>query len=105
MSQIPRDGSVPRLPARAWPAGAYCALATGYRLQRRITAAQGGQASGALALHQSPQRLLEQGAALEIAAQLLSPGQQLVIERHGGAHGFDRGLHHFRHHLMTAPMC
>jgi len=38
------------------------------------------------ALHQSPQGLLEQGTAFQVAAELLGPGQQLIVKRHGGAH-------------------
>lgn len=55
MGQIPRDESAPRLLTCAWPAGAYRALATGDRLQRRLTAAQTGQGRGAhLVLRDSP---------------------------------------------------
>jgi len=38
-------------------------------------------------LQQGPQGFLEQRAAYQISAQLCGPGQQRVIESHGGAQG------------------
>jgi hypothetical protein len=39
-----------------------------------------------------------------VAAELLGPGQQLIVKRHGGAHGPAHYWHQLRRHLMTPLM-
>lgn len=51
-----------------------------------LAASKGRQAPGTLPLHQGLKGFPEQGCAFKRAAQLLSLGQQLIIQGDGGAH-------------------
>ena len=55
-------------------------------MEIRLAASKGRQAPGTLPLHQGLKGLPEQGCAFKRAAQLLSLGQQLIIQGDGGAH-------------------
>jgi hypothetical protein len=62
---------------------------TGDDLHQGLAAAQRGEASGRLPLHQGLQRLAEQLAAFPHTGELMGSGQQVVVEGDGGAHEGD----------------